>query len=278
MKKQFDKNGEVEFSCISEAIEHAQGPYTELDKERYITGLVDNARKFNNNHTIESIKGKLTTPPETNSNLLAMADSLEAESYFPSRTVRRVRRNLEDGDEFCTDKFLRRDVDMWQECQRVKANQKSIRLLINLSAGVNVSAKHLANRSALLVSIMTACQRNMIAIEIDSVTVLDGLFPRDGKMYKVKTQLHKMGNVLDINQISVAVGDAGFFRVCLLANAVIASNKIKSGMKSSMGNAEDLRERDWREQGYDWYIPTYCFTEKDVKSMYNEFVTEFTRV
>lgn len=277
MRKLFDKDGSVEFSGIGDAIKNVHGPYSELEKERQVVYLATTPTAWNNNHNVSTITALLSNPPEATIGSLDIAETIETESTAPARTARRMIRRLDDGDEFDTDALLRRESDMWQECRRVKADQKAVRVLINITAHKGIDASAAQNRAALMMAIISVCQKNSVAVEIDAVVAVAKLFPRarNERVHKLKVKLHEMGNAVDVNQISVAVGDMGFFRVIMIANAITCSNEINYEMCKGGGYPRDLDANEWQEQGYDWYIPMTCFSPEAVKREYSKFVGRF---
>lgn len=275
--KTFDDQNRVFFSGVGEAVLNAQGPYTELDmrSDRGIEYLADNPRTWNGNQSMASMAKLLDSPPEATVESLSVEETLEAERTISGRPLRRMKRRLEDGDEFDAELFLRREPDMWQECRRAPTEQKAIRVLINLTTDCKKPAGVAAYRAALLLAMVEACKRNAIAIEIDADVTISKLFKKDdsGDRYRITTRLHSMGDALDVNQIAVAVGNMGFFRVVMLANLVVCSrSRAKRTMSNGFGLCVDRGADDWKADGYDIYIPSACFSREAVQLEYDRFL------
>ncbi|MCY3024596.1 MAG: hypothetical protein NTW87_36945 [Planctomycetota bacterium] len=250
----------IEFGSIREIVEDALSDYAQNDpnRERIRDArdmLLSGSERQGNYFTRRKLLDEVFNPPaELLSAVDRMREKIIGELDLPTRQRRKLRRNLDWGDEMDVDRWAARDLSMWERVERAPEPRRTVTIGCNISVNHHQAPEELLYRGAAalaLADILTerGCNVQVILFETNgspSSAVETGL---------AKCVVKAADMPLDLGAIAFAMCEIAFNRCAV----IMASARHWPGtLRSGFGHSREAPAQDRANADF--------FIENDVRS------------
>ena len=250
----------IEFTSIREIVEDALSDYAQNDpnRERIRDArdmLLSGSERQGNYFTRRKLLDEVFNPP---ADLIQAVDRMReriiGQLNLPTRQRRKLRRNLDWGDEMDVDRWAARDLSMWERVERAQEPKRTVTIGCNIAVNHHQAPEELLYRGAAalaLADILTerGCNVQVILFEAGS-----------GPTTAVETSVVKCvvkaaDMPLDLGAIAFAMCEIAFNRCAV----IMASARHWPGtLRSGFGRSRELPTQDRANVDY--------FIENNVRS------------
>jgi hypothetical protein len=236
----------ITFNSVGEAVIDAMADYAqnETNKRLISERMSDHMTghdEWANFYTREKLLATLQTPPKYLLDAVdQMRQALVDEINPPAITRRRLRRNLEAGDELDPQSVLVRSLTPWEQMHRERQPRRSITIGVNLTVSANQKAEHLLWRGAAAAALADILTQRGINVEIVAFWTI-GRMTSTSKMVVSKYVVKRADMPLDLGAVSVALAEIAFARLVALYGL---ARHVKGVLHQGFGWCETLPDAD----------------------------------
>lgn len=203
-----------EFDSVTELIEFAEnGPLGYAGNHDLANGWEAGA----NGHTFNTLKAAIANPPTSLTGpVKEMAEQLVDSIRPPTRTRRKLRRNLEDGAELDPEAWLYRRPDGWSDTERVRTEKRIVRVLSHSGVLSHRSPSELMWRGAAVVAMADILTEMGFSVEVVGAARAREV---DGRYGTVMTSavVKRAESPIDLGALCLCLCEVGFHRLATLA-------------------------------------------------------------